>query len=86
LAYLHHRLLSWGGRLVSCTLILWVGLDLPGLGTLADVMPRLTIVVATTITNVARRCIRLWSLLLSIAELEVPYGFSLGWLHRPASS
>jgi hypothetical protein len=46
-------------------------------------MPRLTTVVATTITNVARRCIRLWSLLLSIAELEVPCGFALGWLHRP---
>jgi hypothetical protein len=83
---LHHRLLSRSGRLVSSTLILWVGLDLPGLGTLADVMPRLTTVEATTITNIARRCIRLWSLLLSIAELEVPCGFALGWLHRPTSS
>jgi hypothetical protein len=71
LAYLHHRLLGWGGRLVSCTLILRVGLDLPGLGTLAHVMPWLTTVVATTITNITRRCIRLWSLLLSIAKLEV---------------
>jgi hypothetical protein len=35
-------------------------------------MPRLTTVEATMITNVARRYIRLWSLLLSISELEVP--------------
>jgi hypothetical protein len=35
-------------------------------------MPWLTTVEATTITNVVRRCIRLWSLLLSILELEVP--------------
>jgi hypothetical protein len=49
-------------------------------------MPRLTAVEAMTITNVARRCIRLWSLLLSIAELEVPCGFALRWLHHPASS
>jgi hypothetical protein len=41
-------------------------------------MPWLATVVATTITNVARRCIGLWSLLLSIAELEVPCGFALG--------
>jgi hypothetical protein len=67
-------------------MILQVGLDLPGLGTLADVMPRLATVEATAITNVARRCIRLWSLLLSITELEVPCGFALGWLHRPTSS
>jgi hypothetical protein len=53
-------------------MILWVGLDLPGLGTITDVMPWLTIVEATMITDVARRCIRLWSLLLSISELEVP--------------
>jgi hypothetical protein len=37
-------------------------------------MPRLTTVEEMTITNVARRFIRLWSLLLSIAELEVPCG------------
>jgi hypothetical protein len=49
-----------------------VGLDLLGFGAIADVMPWLTTVEATTITNVARRCIRLWSLLLSISELEVP--------------
>jgi hypothetical protein len=41
-------------------------------------MPRLTTVVAMTITNIARRCIRLWSLLLSIAELEVPVGLLWG--------
>jgi hypothetical protein len=86
LAHLHHRLLGRGDRLASYTLVLRVGLNLPGLGTLADVMPRLTTVVATTITNVAKRGIRLWSLLLSIAELEVPCGFALGWLHRPVSS
>jgi hypothetical protein len=86
LAYLHHRLLSRSGRFIPGTLILGVGLDLPGLGTITDVMPRLTTVVATTVTNVARRCIGLWTLLLSIAELEVPCGFALGWLHRPVSS
>jgi hypothetical protein len=55
-------------------LILGVGLDLLGLGALADVMPGLTTVEATAITDVARSCIRLWSLLLSISELEVPEG------------
>jgi hypothetical protein len=68
---LHHRLLGRSGRLVPCTFILGVGLDLLGLGALADVMPGLTTVETTTITEVARRCIRLWSLLLSISELEV---------------
>jgi hypothetical protein len=53
-------------------LILGVGLDLLGFGALADVMPGLTTVEATAIADVARRCIRLWSLLLSISELEVP--------------
>jgi hypothetical protein len=53
-------------------LILRVGLDLLGFGAIADVMPGLTTVEATTITNVVRRCIRLRSLLLSISELEVP--------------
>jgi hypothetical protein len=53
-------------------LILGAGLDLLGFGTITDVMPRLTTVEAMTITDVARRCIRLWSLLLSISELEVP--------------
>jgi hypothetical protein len=48
------------------------GLDLPGFGTITDVMPRLTTIEATAITNVARRCIRLWNLLLSISELEIP--------------
>jgi hypothetical protein len=52
-------------------LILWVGLDLLGLGAITDVMHWLTTVERTVITNVARRCIRLWSLLLSISELEV---------------
>jgi hypothetical protein len=52
-------------------LILGVGLDLPGFGTITDVMPRLTTIEATTITNVARRYISLWSLLLRISELEV---------------
>jgi hypothetical protein len=86
LAYLNHGPLSRGGRLVSCTLILRVGPDLPGLWALVDEMPGLATVVASTITNVVRRCIRLWSLLLGTAELEVPCGFALRWPHRPASS
>jgi hypothetical protein len=53
-------------------LIWWAGLVLLGFGAIVDVMPWLTTVEATTITSVARRCIRLWSLLLSISELEVP--------------
>jgi hypothetical protein len=72
LAYLHHRLLGRSGRLVPCALILGVGLDLLGLGALADVMPGLTTVETTAITDIARRCIRLWSPLLNISELEVP--------------
>jgi hypothetical protein len=51
---------------------MWVGLDLLGFGAITDVMPWLTTDETTKITNVARRCIRLWSLLLSISELEVP--------------
>jgi hypothetical protein len=35
-------------------------------------MPGLTTVETTAITDVARRCIRLWNLLLSISKLEVP--------------
>jgi hypothetical protein len=53
-------------------LILGVGLDLLGFGALADVMPGLTTVEIAVITDVERRCTRLWSLLLSISELEVP--------------
>jgi hypothetical protein len=53
-------------------LILRVGLDLLGFGAIADVMPLLTTVETTTIIDIARRCIRIWSLLLSISELEVP--------------
>jgi hypothetical protein len=53
-------------------LILGVGLDLLGFGAIVDVMPGLTTVEATVITDVVRRCTRLWSLLLSISELEVP--------------
>jgi hypothetical protein len=45
LADLHHRLLSQIGRLGPCTWILWVGLDLPGLGAVIDVMPRLSTIV-----------------------------------------
>jgi hypothetical protein len=78
LAHLHHRLLGRSGRLASRTLILRVGLDLPGLGTLTNVVPWLATVVATTISNIARGCIRLWTLLLGTAELEVPCGFALG--------
>jgi hypothetical protein len=52
-------------------LILRVGLDLLRLGAITDVMPWLTTVETTAITSVARRCIRLSSLLLSISALEV---------------
>jgi hypothetical protein len=50
----------------------WVGLVLLGLGAIADVMPWLITVETTAITDVAWGCIRLWSLLLSVVELEVP--------------
>jgi hypothetical protein len=53
-------------------LILWVGLDLLRLEAITDVMPWLTTVETTAITDVAWRCIGLWSLLLSVSELEVP--------------
>jgi hypothetical protein len=53
-------------------LSLGVELDLLGFGAITDVMPGLITVEATTITDIARRCIRLWSLLVSILELEVP--------------
>jgi hypothetical protein len=53
-------------------LILLVGLVLLGLGAITDVVPWLTTVETTAITDVAWGCIRLWSLLMSIAELEVP--------------
>jgi hypothetical protein len=69
---MHLRLLSRSGRLVPCTLILWVGLVLLGIGAITDVVPWLTTVVATGMTDVMWGCIRLWSLLLSVAELEVP--------------
>jgi hypothetical protein len=72
LADLHHRLLSRSGRLVPYTLIIWVGHDLLGLGEITDVMPWLTTVETTVITDVTWGCIRLWSLLLRVAELEVP--------------
>jgi hypothetical protein len=60
--------------LVPYTWILWVGLDLLGLGAFTDVMRWLSTVETTVITSVARRCIRLCILLLSISELEVPEG------------
>jgi hypothetical protein len=53
-------------------LILWVGLVLLGLGAITDVMPWLTTIETAVITDVMWGCIRLWSLLLSVAELEVP--------------
>jgi hypothetical protein len=55
-------------------LILWVGLDLLGLGAITDVMPWLTTVETTAITDVAWGCIRLWSLLLSVANWKFPKG------------
>jgi hypothetical protein len=58
--------------LVPCTLILWVGLDLLRLGEITDVMPWMTTVETIAITDVMWGCIRLWILLLSVAELEVP--------------
>jgi hypothetical protein len=56
---LHHRLLRWSGRLVPCTLIRCVGLVLLGLGAITDVMPWLTTVETTAITDVTWGCIRL---------------------------
>jgi hypothetical protein len=53
-------------------LILWVGLVLLGFGAITDIVPRLTTVETTAITDVTWGYIRLGSLLLSIAELEVP--------------
>jgi hypothetical protein len=55
-----------------------VGLDLLGLEAITDVMPWLTTVETTVITDVTWGCIRLRGLLLSIAELEVPWRFALG--------
>jgi hypothetical protein len=51
---------------------LWVGLVLLRFGVVTDIVPRLTKVETAAITDVTWRCIRLWSLLLSVAELEVP--------------
>jgi hypothetical protein len=48
------------------------GLVLLGLGAITDVVPWLTTVETAGVTNVAWECIRLWGLLLSVAELEVP--------------
>jgi hypothetical protein len=53
-------------------LILLVGLFLLGLGAITDVVPWLNTIETAAITDVTWRCIRLWSLLLSVAELEVP--------------
>jgi hypothetical protein len=49
-----------------------VGLVLLGLGAITDVMPWLTTVEIMAITDAVWGCIRLWSLLLSVAELKVP--------------
>jgi hypothetical protein len=53
-------------------LILWVGLVLLGLRAVIDIIPQLSTIVTTAFTGVTRECVRLGSLLLSIAELEVP--------------
>jgi hypothetical protein len=53
-------------------LILLIGLVLPGLGAITDVVLRLTTIETTTIIDVTWEYIRLWSLLRSVAELEVP--------------
>jgi hypothetical protein len=53
-------------------LILLVGLVLLGLVEITDVVPQLTTIETAEITDVTWGYIRLWSLLLSIAELEVP--------------
>jgi hypothetical protein len=68
----NYWLLSRSGRLVSRTLILLIGLVLPGLGAITDVVPRLTTIETAVITDVTWGYIRLWSLLLSVAELKVP--------------
>jgi hypothetical protein len=49
-----------------------VVLVLLGLRAITDVVPWLTTIEIATITDVTWGYIRLWSLLLSIAELEVP--------------
>jgi hypothetical protein len=69
---LHHWPLSWIGRLGPCTLILWVGLALLGLGAITHIVPQLATIVTTAITSVTWGCVRIGSLLLSAAELEVP--------------
>jgi hypothetical protein len=53
-------------------LILLDGLVLLVLGAITDVVPRLTIIETAAITDVTWGYIRLWSLLLSVAEMEVP--------------
>jgi hypothetical protein len=65
------QLVGWGDRLVSCTLILQIGLVLLGFGAVTDIVPRLTTVEIVAVTDVMWWCIRIWSVLLSVAELEV---------------
>jgi hypothetical protein len=48
----NYWLLSRSGRLVSHTLILLIGLVLPGLGAITDVVPRLTTIETAVITDV----------------------------------
>jgi hypothetical protein len=58
--------------LCSRTLILLVGLVLLGFGAITHIVPRLTTIETAAITDVTWGCTRLVSLLLSVAELEVP--------------
>jgi hypothetical protein len=53
-------------------LILLDGLVLLGLGAITDVVPWLTTIETAVIIDVTWGCSRLWSLLLSTAELKVP--------------
>jgi hypothetical protein len=53
-------------------LILGVGLVLLGLEAITFVVPRLVTIVTAVFTGVTWGCVRLGSLLLSVAELEVP--------------
>jgi uncharacterized membrane protein YczE len=72
LADLHHWLLSRIVRLVSRTLILLVGLVLFGFGAITNIVPQLTTIETTVITDVTWGYIRLGKLLLRVAKLEVP--------------
>jgi hypothetical protein len=73
LADLHHQLLSRIDRLGPCTLVMWIRLVLV-LEAIIDIVPRLSTNVTTAIVGVAWGCVRLGSLLLSVANWKFPEG------------